>query len=141
MLQKVICFIWYPICRIVFTFLFRRSTNKYQQQSETSSNESISNKGSEFKIPRVLNFFKPNNLLIKNKLDKSDFDFKNNTINTKNEDLIDFEDQPIIANDEIKYRVNYPIDSSGLSRNDYFKSLECKKTFNLKTRNDIILLD
>jgi hypothetical protein len=88
-----------------------------------------------------LNFFKPNNLLIKNKLDKSDFDFKNNTINTKNEDLIDFEDQPIIANDEIKYRVNYPIDSSGLSRNDYFKSLECKKTFNLKTRNDIILLD
>ena len=36
---------------------------------------------------------------------------------------------------------SFTIDSSGLPRNDYFKSLECKKTFNLKTRNNIILFD
>ena len=67
-------------------------------------------------------------------MDKSDFDFndENNQDQDKNtgiEDLINFEDLPTL-NNEIKYRVNYPLDSSGLPGNDYLKSLECKNSFN-----------
>lgn len=71
------------------------------------------------KIPRVLNYFLPSKT-IKTALDKSDFEF-NETI--KDDDLINFDNQPDI-NDNIKYRVDYPLETSEISAKDYLKSLE-----------------
>ena len=99
------------ITLIIYLLIANRNTYTYRKQSNI---DKIKN----FKIPRILKFFKPNPKPAN--LENTDFDF-DQTSAPDQPDLIDFNSD---SSSKEEYRSAYPMEKSNIPVNEYLHSLE-----------------
>lgn len=110
---------------LFLNFIFYRSIYSYKKQTDDLGKAS-----NRFKIPRILNFLRPNAKHSKStNLENTDFDLDHSTghadeSDQKQPDLIDFSYEERSSKQE--YRSAYPLENSNVPVNEYLHSLECK---------------